>query len=259
MTPERKAHENSETQQVNSAALRGEIQRMEQEGAIENVSSNTKPLWQACEHVLQSEGVTRRQIISHNLQLWKVCNELLERSANRGDGAQCIETTVHAPSDAHDGFRDVRQMDITEWYQTLDHGDSYVEDDVPSLEYHYSDYSMSEYTSTTEEETLSGTSMSVHSDHSSVENILDGERSGVPDGEPAGQPRVLIEMPPLLRRERGDDRRVGVVRRHRRLGSRRHGGEVGAHHLQQVLIADINRAARGLFQVLREDTMVSSI
>ena len=52
--------------------------------------------------------------------------------------------------------------------------------------------------------------------------------------------RLLLERRRLLlrlgeraavRRERGDDRRVGVVRRHRRLGSRRHGGEVGAHHL----------------------------
>ena len=51
-------------------------------------------------------------------------------------GANYVETSVHAPSDAHDGLR---QLDAMEWYQSLNHEDSNV-DEVPSLmEYPYSD------------------------------------------------------------------------------------------------------------------------
>ena len=69
---------------------------------------------------MQSD-VTRRDIITHNVNLWKMCNQLIERNEKIKDGATYVNEMPE-----HESIP-IKPVDISTWYLSLRNGSSVAE------------------------------------------------------------------------------------------------------------------------------------
>ena len=146
-------------------------------------SKNAKPVWRICDESNAKSDVSRRDVVSHNVNLWRVCNDLIIKSSQLKDGATIVKS---GPSENEVA---IHQTDIVNWFQALPSGSS---DANSSHEVEDGDLSLaSSVTYTTEDDTCSGIGTISSNDSTPITGKVDGRICGMDDGSAHGEKNCI--------------------------------------------------------------------